>query len=158
MHRIVIVNSTPIIVLLGIGRLDILKSIYGEIIIPQAVYDEIVVKDAHALASYSWIIVRTISNTAAKEAFVSALHDGEVEVMLLAKELDAGLVIIDDGLARKHAKYLGLSVAGTMGVLLRAKENGDINTLKPVLDELLEKGFYISDDIYRKVLQLADEA
>jgi len=121
MHKKVIVNSTPIIALLEIGRLGILKELYSEIIIPEAVRDEISIKNAQVLDDYIWIQIKPITNIAAKQVFVSYLHDGEVEVMVLAKELNADLVIIDDGLARRHAKYLGLTITGTIGVLLRAK-------------------------------------
>jgi len=157
MPKTVIVNSTPIIALLGIGQLDILNSLYGDIIIPEAVRDEVSVKDEHALINYSWIKVNAISNVAAKEAFISSLHDGEVEVMILAKEHDADLVIIDDGLARRYAKYQGLTVTGTVGVLCRAKQNGVINSIKPLLDDLCGFGFYISDNVFKEALRLAGE-
>jgi predicted nucleic acid-binding protein len=116
MRKTVVSNSTPIIALLDIGHLDILEKLYGEVIIPNAVRSEVTVKDAHRLDGYDWVRVTAITNLAAKELFTSALHDGEVEVMILAKELNADLVIIDDGLARRHAKRLGLTITGTVGV------------------------------------------
>jgi predicted nucleic acid-binding protein len=112
MRKTVVSNSTPIIALLDIGRLDILEKLYGEVIIPNAVYSEVTVKDARRLDGYDWVRVTAITNLAAKELFTSALHDGEVEVMILAKELNADLVVIDDGLARRHAKRLGLTITG----------------------------------------------
>ncbi|MDR0453737.1 MAG: AroM family protein [Deferribacteraceae bacterium] len=157
MHKIVIANSTPIIALLGVGALDILKALYNIIIIPEAVRDEVSIKNAHILDDYSWIQIKAISNTAVKEAFISVLHDGEVEVMLLAKELNADLVIIDDRLARRHAKYMVLTTTGTIGILLRAKSEGVIDCLKPILDNLLRFGFYVSDETSREVLRLANE-
>ena len=99
----VVVNSTPIIALLNIKKLDILHKLYGSIYIPTAVKEEVSVKSPNFMAQNSWIKVLPISNVATKVAFVSALHAGEVEVMILAKEIDAHLVILDDGLARKHA-------------------------------------------------------
>ena len=157
MRRYVIANSTPIISLLGIGRLDILKALYGAIVIPKAVYNEVVAKDARVLDGYSWIRVVPISNIEAKETFISALHDGEVEVIILAKEHSSDLVIIDDSLARQHAKYHGLTITGTIGVLLRAKHDGILSAVKPALDDLLEFGFYISADVISDVLRLAGE-
>lgn len=156
-NRTVVSNSTPIIALLRIGRLGILEELYGEVIIPKAVHEEVTVKDASALDGFGWIDVRDIANIAAKEAFAATLHDGEVEVMLLAKEIGAGLIIMDDGLARKHARYLNLTVTGTVGVLLRAKQNGIINEIRPALDDLVRQGFYISNDVLREVLRLAGE-
>jgi predicted nucleic acid-binding protein len=157
MHKKVIVNSTPIIALSAIGHLDILKKLYNEIIIPEAVRDEVTVKDARLLDGCKWVRVEAIKNLTAKEMFTSALHDGEVEVMLLSKEIDADLVIIDDGLARKHAKRLGLNITGTVGVLLRAKSSGIISEVAPMLNKLVSDDFYISDEICREVLRLAGE-
>ena len=153
----VVVNSTPIIALAEIGQLDILKRVYGEIVIPVAVHGEITIKDKQLLDGCDWIHIKTITNNTAKELFSSALHDGEVEVMLLAKELNADLVIIDDGLARRHAKRLGFRITGTVGVLLRAKNIGMINEVAPILDSLIQNDFYISDNVYREVLQIAGE-
>jgi predicted nucleic acid-binding protein len=153
----VVVNSTPIIALLGIGRLDLLRELYGTVVIPAAVRDEICITNTDALVGCAWIAVRQITNLVAKETFTTALHDGEVEVMLLAKEMNADLVIMDDGLARKHAKYLNLTITGTMGVLLRAKARGILTEIKPVLNDLIRFGFYISEDVCRDVLRLAGE-
>ena len=155
--RKVVVNSTPIIALSEIGRLGILKDLYGEIIIPNAVRNEVTAKDPRRLDGHDWVRDTAITNLAAKEMFTSALHDGEVEVMLLAKEVGAALVIIDDGLARRHAKYLGLTITGTIGVLLRAKSAGVITEVTPILDDLIKNEFYISDEVYREVLSLSGE-
>jgi len=157
MHRIVVVNSTPIIALFEIGQLDILKHVYNEIVIPVAVHEEVTVKDANLLDGCDWIHIKPISNHTAKEMFTTALHDGEVETMLLAKEINADLVIIDDGLARKHAKYLELNLTGTVGVLLRAKSLGIISKVAPILDSLIKNDFYISDNVYNEVIKLAGE-
>jgi len=155
--RIVVVNSTPIIALREIGLLDVLKGLYGSVTIPEAVRKEVTVRNPKSLVGYDWIHVQPITNETAKQAFTSALHDGEVEVMLLAKEIGADLVILDDGLARKHAKYLGLTITGTIGVLLRAKQDGIIKELRPYLKDMIQYGFYISDNVCREVLRLAGE-
>ena len=157
MHRVVIVNSTPIIALLDIGQIDILKALYDEIIIPEAVRDEVTAKDEHALDNYTWIKVHAIKNIAAKDTFISSLHDGEVEVMILAKEINSDLVILDDSLARRHAKHQGLTITGTVGVILRAKHNGIIDSVKPLLDGLVNSDFYISESVIDEVLKLAGE-
>lgn len=156
MHKVV-VNSTPVIALLSIGRLDILEAVYGIIFIPEAVYRETTAKDAKCLDSFGWINVKPITNHTAKEMFAGALHDGEVETMILAKEMDADLVIMDDGLARRHAKYLGLAITGTVGVLLRAKSAGYVDEIAPILKSLIQNEFYLSEEVYREVLGLAGE-
>lgn len=123
--RKVIVNSTPLIALSHIGQLDLLKMLYGEISIPQAVYKEISAKNGSVCQkavdnSLEWIKVERIQNEMAKAMYKTQLHEGEVEVMILAKETEADLVIIDDMNAKKHAKYLELPVTGTLGVLIKA--------------------------------------
>jgi len=157
LDRIVVVNSTPIIALREISMLDVLKKLYESVIIPEAVRKEVTVRNPRSLVGYNWIHVQSITNKTAKATFTSALHDGEVEVMLLAKEIGANLVIIDDGLARKHAKYLGLTITGTVGVLLRAKQNGIIKELQPYLKDMIRYGFYISESVSQEVLRLAGE-
>lgn len=124
--RRVIVNSTPIIILCNIGLLDILKALYAEICIPEAVYREVTEKDDSACqvlkTALNWIHVEKIANQSDKKMYKAKLHDGEVEVMILAQEGTADdLVVIDDNAAKKTAKYLGLKVTGTIGVLLKAK-------------------------------------
>ncbi len=82
---------------------------------------------------------------------------GEVEVMILAKEVCSDLVVIDDKNAKKHAKYLGLNVTGTLGILIKAKQKGFIKEVKPLLLELKNKGIYISDNVIDMCLKAANE-
>lgn len=107
--RKVIVNSTPLIALSHVGQLDLLKKIYSEIMIPDAVYKEICVKEGSPCqiaitAALDWIKIKKIQNEMAKQIYKTQLHAGEVEVMILAKEENADLVIIDDQNAKRHAK------------------------------------------------------
>ena len=150
--RKVIVNSTPLIALCHVNQLVVLKQLYGEIIIPKAVYDEISVKEDSICKktvdeSLDWIHVQEIQNHVAKAMFKSQLHEGEVEVMILAMEQQADVVIIDDQNAKKYAKYLKLPVTGTLGVLMKAKQNGYIFELKPILDRMIQNGIYIKESL-----------
>ena len=153
----VTVNSTPIIALREIGHLKILRDLYGTVIIPNAVFEEVTAKDPYALDGYPWILIKNVDNTAAKEVFSTSLHDGEVEVLLLAKEIGSMLVIMDDGLARRHAKYFGLKITGTVGLLLQAKQKGLIVEIKPIIDKLIANDFYISDNVVNEILHMAGE-
>ncbi len=138
--RKVVVNSTPLIILCGIGRLDILRMVYQEISIPTAVFREVTAKDDSACAqlktSGEWIHVEEIKDHSEKKMYKAKLHDGEVEVMILAQEQKADLVILDDNAAKKTAKYLGLPVTGTLGVLIKAKRMGIIESVKSLITEL----------------------
>lgn len=147
--RKVVVNTTPLIALSHVGQLDLLKKLYEEIMIPEAVYHELSVKMESICKktvdkSSDWIRVEKIKNQMAKSMYKTQLHDGEVEVMILSKEIEADVVIIDDANAKKHAKYLGLPITGTLGVLIKAKQKGYIGELKPVLQRMVENGIYIS--------------
>lgn len=150
--RKVVVNTTPLIALSHTGQLDVLKKLYGEIVIPEAVYTELSAK-AESICkktvdkSLDWIRVDKIKNQMAKAMYKTQLHDGEVEVMILSKEIGADVVIIDDANAKKHAKYLGLSVTGTLGVLIKAKQEGYVKELKPILQQMVENGIYISQSL-----------
>jgi len=160
--RKVIVNSTPLLVLGNIGRLDILCSLYEQIEIPAAVYREVTEKNDAAsktlLAASDWIKVRTVENIADYAMYQAKLHAGEVETMIIAqKPVKADLVILDDMAARKTAKYLGLTVTGTMGVLVKAKQKQIIPAVKPILDEIMRNGFYISEKVVKMVLKSVDE-
>lgn len=158
----VIVNSTPLIALCHVDTLDVLKKLYGEIIIPTAVYEEISVKEDSICkrrvdASLDWIHVESISNEMAKDMFKTQLHDGEVEVMILAKEKEADIVIIDDMNAKKHAKYLGLPVTGTLGVLIKAKKAGYIEQLKPILNGMVQNNIYLGERLIERCLKEVGE-
>ncbi len=159
--RNVIVNSTPLIVLCGIGCFDILRSLYQEIIIPNAVYQEVTAKEDSACMQIktagSWIRIKHIQDHTEKKMYKAKLHAGEVEVMILAQEQKADLVIIDDNAAKKTAKYLGLTVTGTLGVLLKAKNRGIVQEVAPLMAEMKHNGFYIDSVLEGFVLEQAGE-
>jgi predicted nucleic acid-binding protein len=160
--RKVVVNTTPLIALSHVGRLEILKEMYGEIIIPKAVYRELSVKTKSVCKiavdnSLDWILVKEIQNQMAKSMYKTQLHDGEVEVMILAKEINADVVIIDDANAKKHAKYLELPVTGTLGVLIKAKQRGYVDELNPILHQMVENGIYISQSLIEVCLEQVGE-
>ena len=98
-----------------------------------------------------------IKDHSEKKMYKAKLHDGEVEVMILAQEQKADLVILDDNAAKKTAKYLGLPVTGTLGVLIKAKRMGIIESVKPLITELRKYGFYVSGTVERMVLEQAGE-
>lgn len=158
--RKVISNATPLIALNKIGKLDLLRQVYKEIIIPYAVYEEVVLDfDApdDFVQKNNFINVMKIKNEEAKKLFVTSLHKGEVEVMILAKEIKADICIIDDLLARKYAKYYGLQITGTIGIILKAKKLGIITEIRPIMNELIDSDIYIDKKLYNKALKIAGE-
>lgn len=149
--RKVIVNSTPLIALCKIGCLSFLRDLYGEITIPEAVFKEVTVKNdvvrAAILNQMDWIHIQSVTTERDNKMYRAKLHDGEVEVMILAQELQADLVILDDNAARKTAAFLGLPLTGTVGVLLRAKERGLIDQLMPLVEDMEKKGLYFGQTL-----------
>lgn len=161
MHKVV-VNTTPLIALSHVGQISVLRKLYGEIIIPEAVYKELSVKTESVCkkvvdSSLDWIRVEKIKDLMARDMYKTQLHDGEVEVMILSKEITADVVIIDDANAKKYAKYLKLPVTGTLGVLMRAKREGYIDRLEPILRQMVERGIYISQNLIELCLKQVGE-
>lgn len=160
--RRVVVNSTPLLVLGNIGQLDILRRMYGNIVIPEAVYREVTEKDDAAsqalLAAKDWIEVQTIRNPDEYALYRARLHAGEVETMILAQqEPAADIVVLDDNAARKTAEFLGLNVTSTIGILVKAKQSGIIQQVKPLLNEMMQNGFFISERLLWMILEAAGE-
>ena len=115
----VISNTTPIIALSSIGQLELLKKMYKKIYVPQAVYDEIMIKkDSIAakeiISNESWILKTTVNDKFTKQILSSSIHMGEAEVIALANEIKADLVILDDYLARQYAEKANLKITGTI--------------------------------------------
>jgi predicted nucleic acid-binding protein len=108
----VVVNATPIIALALVSRLNLLQQLYGEVVVPPAVRDEVLAGGQGAVGSAelrkaTWI--RTVALQDPQRAdLLSDLDRGEAEVLSLAQELGADLVIIDERLARSHAARVGL--------------------------------------------------
>lgn len=159
--RKVVVNSTPLISLCRVGLLNLLKKQYGEITIPEAVYREISKKNdsiRNQIASCDWIHVESVKETKSKKMYKAKLHEGEVEVMILAQEYDGDhLVVIDDGPARRTAEYLGLNLTGTIGLLIKAKTNGLIDAVMPIVREMELKGIYFSETLVEQIKRIAKE-
>jgi predicted nucleic acid-binding protein len=159
--RKVIVNSTPLIALCKVNQLELLRELYTEITIPEAVFQEVIAKNDSVkrkiLENGAWIHVQSVSDTIDRRMYKAKLHDGEVEVMILAQEIKADLVIIDDNAARKTAIYLSLPLTGTVGVLLRAKAEGLVPKVMPIVDSMEQNGLYYGSVLKEWVRSQAKE-
>ena len=159
--RKVIVNSTPLIALGKVDLLSLLKKEYGEITIPVAVFDEVCEKNDSVrkqVKNSSWIHIESIADTKSRKMYKAKLHDGEVEVMILAQEYEGEhLVVIDDGASRKTAEYLGLKLTGTIGILINAKVKGHIDAVMPIIKKMQSNGIYFSDRLIARIKRIAKE-
>jgi len=155
----VVANTTPLISLASIGKLELLKDIFGEIIVADAVYNEIKAKQGYGYKEIDtdFIRVQSIKGIAYRDFLLTQLDLGETETIILAKEIDADFVIIDENIAYKIAKSSELNVVRTLSILLRAKEKGLIPALKPLLDEMILKGRWYSQRVYKTILEQAGE-
>lgn len=157
---VVVVDTTPIIALSIIGQLQLLESLYGEVWIPPAVSAEVAAggsrPGAAELQRAAFVRVATLVNPSQAD-MLSDLDRGEAEVIALARERRAGLVILDERLARRHAVRLGLTVTGALGVLIQAKRRGYVAAVRPLLDQLRAGGMYLDDGLVRRTLELAGE-
>ena len=158
--RKIISNTTPIISLLKVDKLNLLKELYAKIIVPKAVYLEIENGKEkpyyHDLTQIDWIEIQEIGNPVSRDFFLD-LDEGEAEVLILAKELNADLVIMDEIMGRRYSKQLGFNLTGTIGILLKAKEEGLIESMKDLLTELTKKGTWLSPKLIKKTIELANE-
>jgi uncharacterized protein len=168
---IVVSDTSPILSLTLIGRLELLREIYGSIVIPEAVRQELMVTDhrgAQELAQADWIITRPTRTAPRSGASVDPdvilkllqreVDRGEAEAIGLAVQLHAEVLLIDERKARQLAQYLELHVVGLLDVLHEAKQRQLIPMIKPVLDDLLTRArFRLSHKLYQRTLHLAGE-
>lgn len=156
-----VVNSTPLITLCNIGRIDLLRALYTTVHIPRAVFDEVTSKKDSAcellLSKPDWICVSETPEPDDERLMRARLHAGEVGVIMLAREIGSELAILDDNAAKKTAQYLGLSTTGTIGVLLRAKDEGLLDEVRPEIEKIRRNGFWLSDAVVAMALRYADE-
>ena len=129
-----------------IGQLNILPQLFGKIIIPEAVYYEVVIRGsgkagAEEVKNADWIENQKVKNELAVRAFRINLGFGESEVIALANEYQADFIILDDWKARQTAEELELPVIGTIAILQKAVEKGIIENLPTVLENLRNAGF-----------------
>ena len=150
----VVSNSSPLILLSAIGMLDLLKNEFGELLIPEAVYDEVTsreLKGSDEVKHAGWIKVLSIKNNQAL-FFLPSLDRGEEEAIVLAIEHDADLVLLDDLAGRRAAMMQGLNVMGTLGFLKVMQRKSRIKKFKDVLDDIQKNGFWMSADLYNRML------
>ncbi|BAZ81557.1 MAG: DUF3368 domain-containing protein [Sphaerospermopsis kisseleviana] len=150
MSEVAVTNSTCLIGLERIGRLEILPQVFSFIFIPLAVQKEVGINE-------DWPIVQPVANLALVAALKTQLDPGEAEAITLAIELGDVFLIIDERNARGIAQQMGLKVIGTLGMLLRAKEKGVISEVKPLIMSLESVNFRIAPALIQKALILAGE-
>lgn len=160
---IIVSDTTPLIGLASIGRLDLLQELFGEVYIPQAVFDETVTfgrensKAKQLVSNANWIHVVEVKDRLAVNVLLDEMDLGEVETIVLASEMNADWVLMDEKKGRRKLSQLKIPKIGTLGILLKAKELGLVSALKPEIEELQRSGFSISTLLVEEILAAARE-
>jgi len=145
----IVADSGPIIAFARLGRLDLLRQVVGELAIPDAVYDELVVKGkgrpgAEEVERGGWIRRKAVRDQMAIAQPPSELDQGEREAIMLAQELGV-MLLVDEWKVRKAAVPLGIEVFGVLRVLAEAKRRGFIPKVRPIIEELLAIGYWMHE-------------
>ncbi|MCL6475935.1 MAG: DUF3368 domain-containing protein [Firmicutes bacterium] len=160
-------NSSTPIHLSAIGRLDLLREFFEKVMIPPAVWNEVVeqgkgrpgAEDVRLACQEGWINLLAPNNRAMVSILRMQLDAGEAEAIALAAEHKADILLIDESEGREVARNLGLSVTGSIGILLRAYRSGKVSSLQQEMERLRsEAGFWISDALYQRIISLEETA
>lgn len=150
MPKIIVSDSSSLILFIKIGELDLLQKVFGKIHVTKVVADEIGVTLPY------WVEIMDLDAT-----YYSDLHNyldrGEASSLALTIKNKDSLLIIDEKKGRKIAKELGVSITGSLGIILLSKQLGYVEKVKPVLDKIRTTNFRINPQLIKKVLQTANE-
>lgn len=156
-----VTNAGPLIALARIHQLPLLPALYGEVTMPTAVQDEVASGARHGRAEIpmdaEWIHVHSVNDRTAVKLLRERLDAGESETIVLAVQMDADVVLMDEARGRRIAAARGLALTGTLGTLILAKEQGLIERVHPHLTRLAEENFRMSAMLYEKVLRRVGE-
>jgi predicted nucleic acid-binding protein len=156
-----IVNTSPLLYLHQIGQLDILPKLYGTVITPTAVEQELALGKAKGikvpnLNHLNWLKICAVESASTIPNVID-LGRGEAEVIALGLKNVDRLLILDDQLGRRVATLYNLRSTGTLGVLIKAKQSGYLSEIAPVIAQLKAQGMWLTQPIIQQALKLAKE-
>ncbi len=152
MQKIILSDTSCLIILEKIGELELLHVVFGEIVVTGEVAAE------YDLPLPVWVSVRNPHNVNYQQILEASVDKGEASAIALAVELGDCLLIIDDLKGRNLAEQLGIKITGTFGLIIEAKLSGHIESVKPLLAKIKQTDFRLSKDIERKILLKANES
>lgn len=161
---IVVSDTSPVSNLAAVDRLNLLREVFGRVIVPHAVFAECTAAGsgqvvAGRIRAQAWIETRDVADRAFVVQLRRELDAGEAEAIALAIELKVDRLLLDERLGRIMAARFGLPVVGLLGILVLAKQRGHIPTVKLILDDLIGIAhFWIGADLYAHVLRAVGEA
>lgn len=151
MSKIIVSDTSCLILLDKLNLLHLLYDLFGDILITTEIEKEF------GLKLPSWINALKVKDIAYQKVLESNIDKGEASAIALALEMVNCLLILDDNKARKVARHLELTYIGTLGLLVEAKEAGLISLVKPVLTQMKNTNFRITENLEKRVLELAGE-
>jgi predicted nucleic acid-binding protein len=160
---IIVSNTTPLIGFATIKRFDLLYELFGQVHIPQAVYQETVIFGREVggakreVSKATWIETLVVKDRLAVKVLLDELDLGETETIVLAYEIGADWVLMDEKKGRRKLSQLGLNKIGTLGILLKAKQVGLLSVIKPEIEKLHQQGFSLSQTVIDTILHQANE-
>jgi predicted nucleic acid-binding protein len=151
MHRIVISDTSTLILLHKINEFDLLEKVYGKLITTP----EIAAEFGEKLPD--WITIQSVKDKKYQKFLETQVDLGEASALALATEFDDVLLLLDDLKARKLAAKLMFKTTGTLGIIHKAKQLSIIPKVKPLIEKLLVTNFRISDNVIDEILKLNNE-
>ena len=151
MRKIIVSDTSCLILLDKLSRIDLLKSLFGNITITQIIADEF------GKTVPDFIHIEDPKDINYQKILESFLDPGEASAIALALEEDDCLLIIDEFKGRREAKQLGLKYTGTIGLLIAAKEKGLISSVKDIIDEIRKTDFRISETLIKEAMNRSGE-
>lgn len=155
---IVVADTSPVLHLARIGRLELIRAVFGEVVVPRTVWSELIqpgtrLEVVAIIRAAAWIAV--VEDPELRDL---GLDPGETAAILLASSLRASAILIDERRGRGVASGMGLAVIGTLGVLAGAKRAGVLVLARPVIAELHADGFWLADGLVEEFLATLGEA
>lgn len=159
---IVVCDSTILIGLAKLGKLDLLKETFHKVFIPKEVFKEVVERGKgkpgyKTIKEAAWIEIKTVKDKIQVAFLQGSLEKGEAEVLVLGTELAADIILMDEEKARKSAAIAGFEIMGLLGLFILAKNLGLIHEVHPLVDKLMINKFRISNKIIEQTLKKAGE-
>jgi predicted nucleic acid-binding protein len=151
MPKVVISDTSTLILFHKIEELELLNKIYGDLITTPEIAKE------YGEELPTWIKIESVKDKKYQEFIETQVDVGEASAIALAKEFEDALLLLDDLKARKLARQLNLRITGTLGIIHKAKQEGLIKRVKPLIDKLLLTNFRISEKIIEEILTLNNE-
>lgn len=154
----VVADASPLIALARIDRLDLLRGSFGALLVPEAVWHEVAVAGLHKAGAgdiwrADWIERRSVQDAGLVALLRQDLGAGEAEAIVLARETNADVLLMDERLGRAAARRLGLRVTGLVGILVDARERGLLTDPEAVVADLHERaGFWFTEELRRLVV------